>query len=560
MTITKIYGGAGCGKTYYLIKEMINTIRDTPLHKIAMMTHTRNAREEFVQRAKDGIESHSNCTHDMPNNRVFQWFATMHATTWRLLGYTPEQMPSKKAMKAFYGSLYMSANINRHKKMIELDNIRRGCCMPATGKGFRESMKLTKANFGYRHATMGWVDYDITLDDCVGLAESYNTFLDTTGYTDYTRSLEDLVVGLKDCTVEVPFTKLFVDEFQDFTPLQHKVHIELSKICDDTWFCGDDLQTIYTYAGASPSFLLNDRCDVEIVLPKTYRYGVSILKNSEKYIRGLADKKDRDVDPANHDSYVKRISGDRWLDVVDPTTETIFLCRTSGQRNYIGNALAKYNIMYDYIGDGQTLAQRMSGVWNTMFDLKSGGVVSKYEILPLLAVLPAKAAKTQQHTLTNDLTIASPGEKKTAYLRRGIKTQIKKDDFLKNCMETYDITEFGEAFLHSGSFGTAYAMEIIPGMKDFIKTFRVDMDRRVPEIIHHIGTIHKFKGNESDNVFVFTQIPYPISAKVMESSGLDDERRVFYVAATRARKNLYEVGMVFKDYRGDMMKDICDVI
>ena len=52
-----------------------------------------------------------------------------------------------------------------------------------------------------------------------------------------------------------------------------------------------------------------------------------------------------------------------------------------------------------------------------------------------------------------------------------------------------------------------------------------------------ISTIHQSKGGEADNVVLLTDM----GRLSWENSHSDEENRVWYVAATRARENLYVV-------------------
>jgi len=52
-----------------------------------------------------------------------------------------------------------------------------------------------------------------------------------------------------------------------------------------------------------------------------------------------------------------------------------------------------------------------------------------------------------------------------------------------------------------------------------------------------LSTIHGIKGGESDNVVVISDISYRTWRKFNDEP--DDEHRVFYVAVTRAKKNLF---------------------
>ena len=55
----------------------------------------------------------------------------------------------------------------------------------------------------------------------------------------------------------------------------------------------------------------------------------------------------------------------------------------------------------------------------------------------------------------------------------------------------------------------------------------------------HVGTIHGAKGGEADNVVLFTDIT--AAAEASMASDPDSMHRVFYVAVTRTKQNLYLV-------------------
>ena len=60
---------------------------------------------------------------------------------------------------------------------------------------------------------------------------------------------------------------------------------------------------------------------------------------------------------------------------------------------------------------------------------------------------------------------------------------------------------------------------------------------RAPRIT--LSTIHGSKGGEADNVMLLTELPRVIDENYFENK--DDERRVFYVGMTRAKKELHIV-------------------
>ena len=60
---------------------------------------------------------------------------------------------------------------------------------------------------------------------------------------------------------------------------------------------------------------------------------------------------------------------------------------------------------------------------------------------------------------------------------------------------------------------------------------------KVPNV--RISTIHGAKGAEAQNVVVFTDLSY--KTYLAMQTNMDDELRTFYVAATRAKENLWVI-------------------
>jgi DNA helicase-2/ATP-dependent DNA helicase PcrA len=54
-----------------------------------------------------------------------------------------------------------------------------------------------------------------------------------------------------------------------------------------------------------------------------------------------------------------------------------------------------------------------------------------------------------------------------------------------------------------------------------------------------ISTIHSAKGAEATNVMLVTDCPHRITNGSADAAELDDEKRVFYVGLTRAKKELH---------------------
>lgn len=89
--------------------------------------------------------------------------------------------------------------------------------------------------------------------------------------------------------------------------------------------------------------------------------------------------------------------------------------------------------------------------------------------------------------------------------------------------------------------------------KDFIGRYCYLGKKVIPDDIHtFIGTIHSAKGREADSVLVFNDITARVADSMETLEGLEAERRVWYVAMTRARSRLVLVDRYFNKQPGGL--------
>lgn len=551
MALKKVYGGAGCGKTYYLNQELVKVLLDTRLYDVSMMTLTRNASREFVERAI--AATHTTSTNDI------RWFGTMHSIMWKLIGLTRENIVGKKVRDRFNDLSGLKSEPSKLRKATNLDSVRRECMQPCSKDGFTNTLRLTGADTSYKCDVSGHWQH-VSFNELVKFGEQWSRFLECEDVFDYTRSIQFALEGFRDSSCAVPFTKLFVDEFQDFSPLQHEVYKELTNLVDDVWICGDDLQVIFRFAGATPSYLLEDVCSEEVILPKTYRYGEAILRNAQKYIDAISVKKERNIRPADHESKLYNLRGNAWIDhVSNDTISTTYLVRAKSSIGQITSVLDAQGVVYGYLGRSSSPVERLVDGYNTIAKLHDGYFIMPEEAQELVKTLPAMCNVSNQQTLFT----GAFDSKRKQYLKRGISRVAASEDFLEyHARDGYDSETFAEDFLASGAWDSYEAMRGIKGMTEFIAQKNIIFPSPLIDVItHYVGTIHKFKGNEADNVFLFAQIPYPISDNVRKSVEYrDDELRTFYVGATRARKNLYEISDYLVDWKGNSLMNVADIL
>jgi superfamily I DNA/RNA helicase len=91
--------------------------------------------------------------------------------------------------------------------------------------------------------------------------------------------------------------------------------------------------------------------------------------------------------------------------------------------------------------------------------------------------------------------------------------------YIDSLVSKGEISEFKGSFI--STYATTYKQPIDPS-----------------RIACMLGTIHSSKGREADTVILFDDITEKVLGNTITPLGLEDERRVFYVGMTRAKRKL----------------------
>jgi len=495
-----------------------------------MITLTTNARDEFVKRVKDATGTPLD---DM------MWFSTMHSVAGKIMGKSKQWMTPKDEER-FKASYY--AKGTKFAKLNAINQVRRNCmrrnCMEDnTSQGIRNALYRTGQDMWYRDGTSGGTY--VTEDEIVRFGKDYMEYMKLIDKMDFALGIEECIVYLQSNDAAITFDYLFVDEFQDFSPLQYALYTELSKHVDDTWICGDDHQSIYRFSGSSPEFMIDTRCDKEIILPKTYRFGQTILQNSMKYVDRMSVKKDRNIEHSGNSDATAMLHGAEWLQYARTSIgTTVYLTRSNKHAYEIRKDLGSLGLITAELGGSGGKTTAVHTIYNTIRMLDNEDEVNMDDIIRLVKCLPVALNKKQ-------------------ILKRGLKTKISSIPL----DEYYTSDTFATAFLNSEVWDAKLLVSCATGVSKFLSdnhaTFPEDVDTKIN---HFVGTIHKFKGNEADNVFLFTQVPFPFSKSLYYREGLDEELRTFYVGATRAKYKLYEVDDYLYNSNGASATNIKDFL
>jgi DNA helicase-2/ATP-dependent DNA helicase PcrA len=306
----------------------------------------------------------------------------------------------------------------------------------------------------------------------------------------------DMIKLLIDQPENIPeFDVIFIDEAQDLSPLQWKLFDVLKTKTKDMYLAGDDDQAIFAWAGADVSRFIKEPAK-EKTLIYSKRISKTVQEQSKIAIGNISGvKKDKIYHPRDHEGTCEEIYN---LDEIDLTKgKWLILARTISKILKIEEILIEKGLYYES-------TKRKS--------IK----VSLY-----------KAVKNYERW--------RKGEELTEQETNDIKGYIGNVKWNKNenWFDAFALVDKDEQEQKE------YFVRLFENKED------LDKDARI-----WISTIHAIKGGEKDNVILCTDLGDKIVKSMNRSDDkADEEHRVWYVAYTRARNNLYTFKLANKTRR-----------
>ncbi|MCX7793248.1 MAG: ATP-dependent helicase [Thermodesulfovibrionales bacterium] len=298
---------------------------------------------------------------------------------------------------------------------------------------------------------------------------------------------------------------LLVDEYQDINPLQLKMLKMLS--VDKIFAVGDPDQSIYSFRGANVENFINFEKEyphaVKIVLDKNYRSQPFIVKASETFIENNKERIPRNIVSIKREGLPVKI-----VSLPDDRAEIDFIVKEIEKRM---GGMSHYSLM-----KGMDVAER------------SDYVFSDFAVL----------------FRTNNQVLAMESELKKAgipcyAMGRTFIDSIK--EIILYLEENKDkplellISELRKKYKIINSLMADYIPSSTDDLISWLKLTGPEEDRLQAEGVRLL-TIHMSKGLEFRVVFIsgLEEGLIPI-----EPENLEEERRLLYVAMTRAKEELY---------------------
>lgn len=382
------------------------------------------------------------------------------------------------------------------------------------------------------------------------------------------------------------FRYILVDEFQDINQLQYDIVRLLAKPEDNLFIVGDDDQSIYHFRGARPEIMLNFTKDYpkarQVVLDVNYRCSGKILSSAMKVIGKNKTRFSKKLSTPNQDGEPLRVCGfdnprEEYMAVAGELREriekdekledTAVLLRTNQEAEGLVGAFMERQVPF-------TMKEKLPNIFqhwicrNMLAYMRfAAGDRSRKNFLEIMnrpnRYLSRDALELGREisfdrlrefykekdwmcdrltTLETHLRILKGLAPYAAmnFIRKGIGYEEYLEEYARyRKLKPEELTEILDRLMES-----ARGMNSLKDWEDYIDGYTKKLEEQAVKQKQErngvlISTLHGVKGLEYDKVYILNvnegSIPYK---KAVLPSAVEEERRLFYVGMTRAKKEL----------------------
>ena len=294
-----------------------------------------------------------------------------------------------------------------------------------------------------------------------------------------------------------------VDEYQDVSPLQQRLlDLWLGKR-DDICVVGDPAQTIYSFAGATPAFLLNftnKYPGAEVIrLTSGYRSTPEIINTANTILRSAS--LGHELDAINEHGEKPEAQGFKTeREEIDALVNLIKTDLTNGVNSYEIAILARTNSQLVSF----EAALNAAGIENQIRNAER--FFNRAEVREILKAIRSASVLSEGDWLAD----------------------------LRDAMKPFGESEYVRAFLQ---LARELETEGLTSLRGFLRELEDRAEQNNPPTLPGVAlaTLHAAKGLEWKKVYLAG-----VSADILPwgSQPAEEERRLFYVGVTRAQQSL----------------------
>lgn len=569
--------GPGSGKTTTVVQRVINIVNagNDPT-RILVVTFTKAAAESMFEKYKTQVGTDYNanrCPH----------FCTIHSYAYGMNKFA-YGLDKEHVIDNSEEITWIIDYLQQSELQLEYRDISKAA------KNIAGEISKYMISIDPEHFTPAFFSNP---DEFFTLFRAYQTYKaqdNKQDYDDMIRNCHDLLRDRQDYRDKycAQYDYIMVDEFQDTDPIQADIIYTIALPQNNIFICGDDDQSIYKFRGACPQLMK----DFQTRFPNCYTSHLSINYRSDKSIVKIAKK----LIENNNDRFDKSITGQSKLlgkvkvkyalssgqelkqmslDLCDKNRkynyeDTAVLCRTNAQINAVAKYLSDNNLPF-VARNGVENFYNMAPVHIMLSYLKliyqRGTDDDFFYILnkPMryigkALIINAHGSKEEfEKLIVHDGRCRGIYEKLNSKLSKAGR-ELKAVPFNQSLNYIIDFFHLNKAFVEFCDYRHLDIddfLETIETLKDDIAEYT-----NIDEYLAHVeesakklaenlkkhesdaskitvSTMHNAKGLEWDYVCIpFADegaCPYINDHITISKDYIEEERRLFYVAITRAR-------------------------
>ena len=382
------------------------------------------------------------------------------------------------------------------------------------------------------------------------------------------------------------FQYILVDEFQDINQLQYDIVRMLAQPQNNLFIVGDDDQSIYHFRGARPEIMLNftrDYPEAETVtLDVNYRCSGRILSSAMRVIGENKKRFSKQLSTPNQDGEAVQIREfqnprEEYLAVVSELREriengerledTAILLRTNQEAEGLVGALMERQVPFNMKEKLPNLFQHWicrnllaymhfaAGEKSRKYFLEFMNRPNRYISRDALSLSPVVDFEELKEfykdknwmcdritTLETHLRVLNGLAPYAAinFIRKG----MGYEEYLREYAEYRKIKPEELSEILDRLTESTKGMNSLEEWETYIKEYTEKLEEQAKKVEQEregvlISTLHGVKGLEYDHVYILNvnegSMPY---RKAVLEPAIEEERRLFYVGMTRARKHL----------------------
>lgn len=569
-----VLAGAGSGKTRvvtYKIAYLVKEIGINPFNILAI-TFTNKAANEMKERAEELLERSING----------MWIGTFHSICVRIL---------RKHYSSNFTIYDTQDSVNLIKRIIKDRNLDSDQFKPKSiknrisdfknkGMGVKEFQEFAGSDFYLKIVGEIFFDYEAAMKEANAL-DFDDLLLKTVKIFEANPSVCE--------EYSSKFDYIFVDEYQDVNDIQYKFIKAISHVHNNLTVVGDENQSIYAFRGANLENILNFERDFKgakvIYLNQNYRSTKSILdaanhlilNNPQKYKRELLATKANDEKVKCYNLMTGDDEAYKVLEIIENLKDSgekysdiAILYRTNNQSRAFEDVFVRNSIPYEIIGgirfydrkevkDVLAYLKLLNNPFDsvsferivntprrgvgpkTLGDLNEYRLVTGKDYFETLSDIGTKSAKQfgedfiKIREVMNDVSLSELVDivlEKSEYLKELKVSKNPEDE--SRVQNVYEFVSYVKEYENKNP-----ESELSEMLNEISLLSDIDQSKEEDKVV--LMTVHSSKGLEFRNVFVvgLEEGLFPSRMSMEDEKDVEEERRLFYVALTRARDRLF---------------------